>query len=479
MSVPIVVRGGLLATNGSTLPLDAFGRMRISTPTVILSCTSTRATENLLMDVSPAVTGVTITDNVSGVLAGTTTMSAAVQGPGTTTTAACQTYTYAPYIPGVSKLMLFSGILAEAGPSSVSLGQGYAYGRIGCWDGSSASSNGLFWEWDWGRAAGTQLAVCIMRLGVITRVTQNNFNGNPLTALALSAITGTAGTTVAADFTKAQVMWIDQEWLGVGSVRFGIAVQDVFIVAHTITNMNALEGPYTPIANAPIRYEATIVQGPTYGGTATVTIIRGCSTVQLETPDIAQSLISSSIAFGYTTPVYVFPNATEWPVMAFRATTSAAPGEYYDGSRAAISLTSMGGTLTSTNDTLLLRIYRVFTRRGLAYGTVTATSTSAYVNPQPLLPSNSVSACQMQIAGSPNADDPAQNFSFTKSGGGRAALLIWSGGLSGVGRISLNDFAVTLGVSMDSVADQLVLTAQNVGSGGFTAVFYINWLQAA
>jgi hypothetical protein len=32
---------------------------------------------------------------------------------------------------------------------------------------------------------------------------------------------------------------------------------------------------------------------------------------------------------------------------------------------------------------------------------------------------------------------------------------------------------------MDDVADQLVLTAQNVGSGGFTAVFYINWLQAA
>jgi hypothetical protein len=452
--------------------------MRISTPTVILSCTSTRATENLIMDVSPAATGITITDNTTGSNAGTTTISAANQ-PSGTTTAACQTYTYAPYIPGVSKLMLFSGILAEAGPSSVSLGSGYAYGRIGCWDGSSASSNGLFWEWDWGRAAGAQLAVCIMRLGVVTRVTQNDFNGNPLTALALSATTGTAGTTVAANFGMAQVMWIDQEWLGVGSVRFGIAVQDVFIVAHTITNMNALEGPYTPIANAPIRYEATIVQGPTYGGTPTVTVIRGCATVQLETPDIAQNLISSSVAFGYTTPVYVFADATERPVMAFRATTSVAPGEYYDGSRAAISLTSMGGTLTSSNDTLLLRIYRVFTRRGLAYGAVTATSTSAYFNPQPELPSSSVSACQMQIAGSPNAADPTQNFSFTKSGGGRAALLLWSGGLSGVGRISLNDFAVTLGVSMDRVADQLVLTAQNVGSGGFTAVFYINWLQAA
>jgi len=41
MSVPIVVRGGILVDNGTSLPVDPFGRVRVSAPNTFMQTTST------------------------------------------------------------------------------------------------------------------------------------------------------------------------------------------------------------------------------------------------------------------------------------------------------------------------------------------------------------------------------------------------------------------------------------------------------
>ncbi len=57
------------------------------------------------------------------------------------------------------------------------------------------------------------------------------------------------------DFTKAQIFWIDIEWLGVGSVRTGFVIDGKFRLAHTFHHANYISSVYMTSAQLPIRYE--------------------------------------------------------------------------------------------------------------------------------------------------------------------------------------------------------------------------------
>ena len=51
---------------------------------------------------------------------------------------------------------------------------------------------------------------------------------------------------------------IDQEWLGVGRVRFGFVINGSFKLAHSFNHFltgDAIQVPYTQTAKLPIRYE--------------------------------------------------------------------------------------------------------------------------------------------------------------------------------------------------------------------------------
>ena len=65
------------------------------------------------------------------------------------------------------------------------------------------------------------------------------------------------------DWTKAQILVIDYEWLGVGSVRFGFVINGSILWAHYVWNANNVVGVYMSSPNNPIRYEieATGVPG--------------------------------------------------------------------------------------------------------------------------------------------------------------------------------------------------------------------------
>jgi hypothetical protein len=80
-------------------------------------------------------------------------------------------------------------------------------------------------------------------------VTQANWNGDKLDG------TGKSGYTL--DLTKSQIMFVDIEWLGVGSVRCGFIIDGKFIIAHTFHNANTYNTVYMTTATLPVRYEIT------------------------------------------------------------------------------------------------------------------------------------------------------------------------------------------------------------------------------
>lgn len=57
------------------------------------------------------------------------------------------------------------------------------------------------------------------------------------------------------DFTKAQILFSEYEWLGVGSVRVGFAIDGKFITAHQFNHANLIDSVYMTSATLPVRYE--------------------------------------------------------------------------------------------------------------------------------------------------------------------------------------------------------------------------------
>jgi hypothetical protein len=83
---------------------------------------------------------------------------------------------------------------------------------------------------------------------------------------------GPSGVTL--DITKAQILFMDIEWLGEGTVRLGFVIDGVFILCHRFNHANLIASTYITTASLPLRCEIT------NEGTATAaTLKQVCSTV--------------------------------------------------------------------------------------------------------------------------------------------------------------------------------------------------------
>ncbi len=81
-------------------------------------------------------------------------------------------------------------------------------------------------------------------------VNQADWNGDKLDG------TGTSGYTL--DLTHPQILWMDFEWLGVGSVRCGFIINGQYVLCHTFNTANVFGTTvYMTTAILPIRYEIT------------------------------------------------------------------------------------------------------------------------------------------------------------------------------------------------------------------------------
>jgi hypothetical protein len=86
---------------------------------------------------------------------------------------------------------------------------------------------------------------------------------------------GTGPTWMTIDITKAQILWMDIEWLGLGTVRMGFVIDGKFILCHQFHHANIIATTYITTASLPLRYELENL-----GTTASASTLKQvCSTV--------------------------------------------------------------------------------------------------------------------------------------------------------------------------------------------------------
>lgn len=214
-----------------TLPgtyFDAFGRQRVSQPYTLFDSQNRYAADNQF-DVSTTGTGTTtFLSNEAAVK-----MEVTAGGVGSVTR---QSYRSFPYQPGKGLLVLATFVMDSS--QSLNLTQ-----RVGYFN----DQNGVFFQ----RVDGTYSFVLRSYVtGTASdarTVNQADWNGDKLDG------TGPSGLTL--DPSKAQILWMDFEWLGVGSIRCGFIINGQYIVCHTFNNANLITNVYMTTAILPVRYE--------------------------------------------------------------------------------------------------------------------------------------------------------------------------------------------------------------------------------
>jgi len=206
---------------------DAFGRLRVSQPFTLFD-SQNRYAADPSFDTSLTGSGTsTFLTNESAVSLAVTTASG--------DKVIRQTKRYFPYQPGKSLALLMTFVMAA--------GKANLRQRVGYFD----PNNGLFLQRN-----GTELSFIIRTYtggsaDDTRKVVQSAWNGDPLDG------SGASGITL--DTTKAQILFADFEWLGVGSVRVGFVIDGQYITAHTFDNANEVTSVYMQTATLPLRIE--------------------------------------------------------------------------------------------------------------------------------------------------------------------------------------------------------------------------------
>lgn len=267
--------GKLVLTN-TTSNQDAFDRLRVSLPETLIELNHTLGKMPFYVDeiISGAgATSIPILEN-SYIKLGVNT--------GATGHVVRQSYEYVPYQPGKSKLMLFSGVLGaiDGGVTGVIARVGsYDSGDDKTFAGASGTGNGLFFEL--GGSNGKVMHVVIrLNDNDTAKVAMSEWNHDTFDG------SGPSGLIVT-DFSTAKIFTIDQEWLGVGTVRFGFFINGTFHLGHVFNHSGVglptstgITVPYTKTAKLPVRCE--LISSVTSGHTYNAELRMICSTVMSE-----------------------------------------------------------------------------------------------------------------------------------------------------------------------------------------------------
>jgi hypothetical protein len=216
-------------TGTKSAALDAFGRLRVSNPMTLFD-SSHRYKDNNLWNTSTASSGAAVFNTDAGLvdLNVTTTSGSKVYR---------ETTKVFSYQPGKSLLVMTTFVF---NPAKANLRQRAGY---------YGAANGMYLELD--GTGGNSLSF-VQRSSVSgalveTKVAQSAWNYDKLNG------TGPSGMTL--DITKAQILWMDFEWLGVGTVRLGFVIDGKFILCHQFHHANLITSTYITTASLPLRYE--------------------------------------------------------------------------------------------------------------------------------------------------------------------------------------------------------------------------------
>ena len=268
---------------------DAFGRLRVSGPLTLFD-SSHRYKDNGLWATSTASGGAAVFNANEGLVnlnVNTTSGSQVLR----------ETFKVFSYQPGKSLLVLSTFVM---NPAQTNLRQ-----RVGYY----GTQNGLYVQLNDSTLSFVERSLVT---GVVTEsvVDQSAWNVDPMD--------GTGPSGIVLDITKAQILFMDIEWLGLGTVRMGFVINGNFYVCHNFHHANLITSTYITTASLPLRYEITNT-----GVTANASTLKQvCSTVISEG---GYELRGAQQAVGtpITTPKTFAVAGTYYPMVGIRLKTTA------------------------------------------------------------------------------------------------------------------------------------------------------------
>jgi hypothetical protein len=215
--------------NPSGMAVDAFGRARTSSPLTLFD-SSHRFKDNGLWSTSNTA-GTTYTHSANAGLISLTVDTTA------NSEIIRETTKVFSYQPGKSLQSLNTFVFNTAKPN---LRQ-----RVGYF----GAQNGVYLELDGSTLSFVERSY-VSGAVTETRVSQANWNVDTL----LGAVPSSP-SQIALDITKAQILFTDVEWLGLGTVRCGFVINGRFIHCHSFHHANLIDSTYMTTASLPLRYE--------------------------------------------------------------------------------------------------------------------------------------------------------------------------------------------------------------------------------
>jgi len=282
-----VISGNI--TNTNSMAIDAFGRQRVSSPLTLFD-SSHRYRDNGLWNTSAASGGAAVFSPNEGLVnlnVNTTSGSQVLR----------ETNKVFSYQPGKSLLVFNTFVMA---PAQTNLRQ-----RVGYF----GTDNGLYLQLNNSTLSFVERSLVT---GVVTESVVNQSAWN------VDKLDGTGPSGIVLDITKAQILFMDIEWLGEGTVRLGFVIDGNFILCHRFNHANYIVSTYITTASLPLRYEITNT-----GVTASASTLKQvCSSVISEG---GYELRGAQQAVGtpITAPRTFAVAGTYYPIVAIRLKTTA------------------------------------------------------------------------------------------------------------------------------------------------------------
>ncbi len=245
MNITSIVPGITLADSAN---LDAFSRLRISSPENVFDCQFTYGLQPLIFDAVATGSGATITHDATNRNALLTFSSTPTGG-----SAIMQSFDYHRYQPLKSQLVAVTFNFRSQVANTLKFA-GYSDGV-----------NGIEFQND---GTTNRIRLLSSTTNGNTTVNQAQWNLDKLNGLGKSGIT--------LDITESQILIIDFQALYLGRVRVGFDIGGNIIYVHEFNHSNLIVHPYIADANLPIRV------GMTCTGTVSTTMTFQCSAVASE-----------------------------------------------------------------------------------------------------------------------------------------------------------------------------------------------------
>ena len=268
----------------NTPNIDAFGRLRVSNPFTLFD-SSHRFDDNGLWSTGAATGGTATFNSNQGLVDLAVTAASGSE-------VVRETTKVFSYQPGKSLLVLNTFVMSAA---KTNLRQ-----RVGYY----GAANGYYLELNNSTVSFVERSSVSGSL-VNTAVAQSSWNVDKMNG------SGPSGVTL--DLTKSQILFMDLEWLGVGTVRIGFVINGNFYVCHKFHHANIIATTYITTASLPLRYEITNT-GATSGAS---TLKQICSTV-LSEGGYELNGLQQAIGIPVNTPRTLGTAGTFYPIISLR-----------------------------------------------------------------------------------------------------------------------------------------------------------------